>query len=135
MQRRDLDGPRLPAELDDLDLDPLRVAALAEAGRHARGEEQVLVAAVAVDQGEGSLVAHGAQVREPLAVAAQVAVLAFFASDDDLEVRPRPDVPADLEQHDVVEVVVAPAPARPQIGELGGVLGVREEAAPARGWA
>ena len=129
MQRRDGDGAARPAALDDLDHDLPGLAPLAEASRHPRGEEQILVPASAVEQGQRPLVTCGAQVRELLPITVQVAVLAFLAPDDELEVRPRPEVAPDLEQHDVVEVVVALAPALPEIGKFRGVLAIGQEAA------
>ena len=44
VQGRHIDGVALPVVLDDLDRDLRCVSPLAEAGRHARDEEQILVA-------------------------------------------------------------------------------------------
>ena len=74
--------------------------------------------------------AHRPQVHELAAVAAEEIVLPLLAPDDELEVGTRAQVPAHLEEHDVVELVVAPAAALPEIRELRGVLPVGEEAAP-----
>ena len=69
--------------------------------------------------------------REAIAVTAQVTGLAFVASNDKLEVAPGAQVTADLEEHDVVEVVSL-GPARvPQVAQLARIRRVGQEAAAA----
>ena len=65
----------------DFHLHPVRVASLAETGDESRGELQIAIAGLAVQHRERTLVADGAQMREPVPVAPQEAVLALLAGD------------------------------------------------------
>src|SRR5690606_15262480 len=118
---------------DEVELDLVGVAALPVAGGDARGELHVLGAGRALDQRQRPLMRAQDEMVEAATVALQVAALAFVARDDDLEMGARADVAADLEQHDVVELVVLAAAVLPQVGQLARVVGVGEETAAAGG--
>ncbi len=87
---------------------------------------------LAVDQGQRPEMAYGAQMRELLAIAFEKIILAFFAADDEFEIRPRPQMAPDLEQHDVVQLVSALAARLPQISQFMRILFIGQKAAAAR---
>src|SRR3569833_2701464 len=76
---------------------------------------------------------HGPQVCIAPAIAFEKIVLPLFATDDELKVRPRPQVAAYLEQHDVVEFVFLVAARLPEVLQLARVIGIDKETATARG--
>src|SRR3989338_4273128 len=132
-QRRHLECVLAALRVRDHHGHALGGAPLAEARREARGEIEVVVVGAAVEQHQRPGVTGGGEMDEPAAIAAEKIVLALVAPDDELEMRARAQVPADLEQHYVVELVALLAARAPEIGELVRILLVGEEAAAARG--
>jgi len=58
-------------------------------------------------------------------------VFAFFPPDDHLEVRRRTQVPAHLEQHDVIQLIIAAGSMLPHIDQLVGIILVSQKTAAA----
>src|SRR5262245_22644810 len=75
--------------------------------------------------------AHDSKMHEPFAIPLEEIVFTVVATDDQLEPVRRSQMSTDLEQHDVVEAVVAFAARAPQIRELRRVFFVGQETASA----
>ena len=85
----------------------------------------------AVDQGQRAAAALGLDGSELFAVAAEELALTFLATDDEFEMRSRAYMPANLQQHDVVELVVLAVVRLPQVDQFARVMLVGEETAAA----
>ena len=105
----------------------INLLALTVTSDDTRGQLDVFLTGITIDKSKGSAMADSTQMRILIAVTLQEVPFAFFARHDQFVVRNRTDMPTDLEQQDIVELILTITTGLPEIGQLYRVLFIGKE--------